>query len=118
MTETAQFRRFEGSRRMSAFHPLRSFAGGRRVRRKKYGLSQTCVALNRYRDSEPADRGVLGFSIKLRPHSIRSSALARSDGGIAMPNAFAVLRLITSSNFVACSIGRSDGLAPFKILST
>jgi hypothetical protein len=34
------------------------------------------------------------------------------------PSALAVFRLITSSNFVGCSTGRSAGLAPFKILST
>ena len=31
------------------------------------------------------------------------------------PNAFAILRLITGSNFVGCSIGNSPGLAPFNI---
>ncbi len=34
------------------------------------------------------------------------------------PSALAVLRLMTSSNFVGCSTGRSAGLAPFRILST
>src|ERR1700730_11972958 len=34
------------------------------------------------------------------------------------PMALAALRLITSSNFVGCSIGRSAGLAPLNILST
>jgi hypothetical protein len=34
------------------------------------------------------------------------------------PICFAVLRLITSSNFVGCSTGRSAGWAPFRILST
>jgi len=32
------------------------------------------------------------------------------------PSAFAVLELVTSSNFVGCSIGRSPGLAPLRIL--
>src|SRR5262249_41379534 len=36
-------------------------------------------------------------------HSITSSAVASSVGDIVMPVAFAVLRLITSSNFVGCS---------------
>src|SRR3989449_3955235 len=45
-----------------------------------------------------------------------SSARARMDGGIVSPSALAVLRLITSSNFVGCSTGRSPGLAPLKIL--
>ena len=34
------------------------------------------------------------------------------------PSAWALLRLITRSNTVGCSIGRSAGLAPFRILST
>src|SRR5262249_48243211 len=45
-------------------------------------------------------------------HSITSSAVASSVWGIVRPSAFAVLRLITSSNLVGCSIGRSAGLAP------
>ena len=35
-----------------------------------------------------------------------------------MPRALAVLRLMTRSNLVACSMGRSLGFAPFTILST
>jgi hypothetical protein len=31
------------------------------------------------------------------------------------PNAVAVLRLMTSSNFVGCSTGRSAGFAPLRI---
>src|SRR5262249_6686717 len=58
-----------------------------------------------------------------RPHSplaylITSSARRSSDGGIVIPSSFAVLRLMTSSNFVGCSTGKSAGLAPFRILST
>src|SRR5215471_16968612 len=49
---------------------------------------------------------------------ITSSARASSEGGIVSPSALAVLRLMTSSNFVGCSIGMSPGLVPFKILST
>src|SRR5262245_56651912 len=52
------------------------------------------------------------------PHSITSSARASSVGGISRPMAFAALRLIVSSNFVGCSIGRSAGLAPCKIRLT
>ena len=43
-------------------------------------------------------------------YSITSSARASSDGGTVRPNAFAVLRLITSSNFVGCSMGKSSAL--------
>ena len=50
--------------------------------------------------------------------SMTSSARSRNDCGIVRPRALAVLRLITISNLVACSTGRSAGLAPFRILST
>ena len=36
-----------------------------------------------------------------------SSASASTEGGMARPRAFAVLRLTTSSNTVACSMGKS-----------
>jgi hypothetical protein len=49
------------------------------------------------------------------PHSIISSARADNVGGTSMPSAFAVLRLITNSNLVDCTIGRSAGLAPLSI---
>ena len=45
------------------------------------------------------------------------SARTSTDCGIVRPRAFAVLRLMTSSNFVGCSTGRSAGLAPLRILS-
>jgi hypothetical protein len=51
-------------------------------------------------------------------YSITSSARASSDGGTARPRAFAVLRLMTSSNLVGCSTGISAAFAPFRILST
>src|SRR5262245_36089674 len=40
-------------------------------------------------------------------HSITSSARASNAGGTVRPSALAVLRFMTSSNFVGCSIGRS-----------
>ena len=51
-------------------------------------------------------------------HSITSSARASSVGGMMTPSAFAVFKLITSSNLVGRSTGRSPGFAPLKILST
>src|SRR5215831_2639082 len=51
-------------------------------------------------------------------YSMIWSARPSTDGGIVRPRACAVLRLITNSNVVGCSIGRSAGLAPFRILST
>src|SRR5512132_1051342 len=57
-------------------------------------------------------------SFAWRTHSITSSASASSLSGTLRPSAFAVLRLMTSSNFVGCSIGRSPGFAPARILAT
>src|SRR4029453_18804007 len=53
-----------------------------------------------------------------RCHWITSSAWKRMDGGIARPSAFAVLRLMISSNFMGRSTGNSAGLVPCRILST
>src|SRR5215510_2933297 len=51
-------------------------------------------------------------------HSITSSVRTSNVGGMVMPSALAVLRFITSSNFVGCWIGRSAGFAPFRMAST
>lgn len=51
-------------------------------------------------------------------YSITSVAWRRSVEGIVRPRVFAVLRLMTRSNFTGCSTGRSAGCAPLKILST
>ena len=50
-----------------------------------------------------------------RDYLITLSARYNSDCGIVTPICFAVLRLITNSNFVGCSTGRSAGLAPLRI---
>ena len=50
-------------------------------------------------------------------HSMIVSARAMRVGGTAIPSFLAVFWLIISSNVVGCCIGRSEGLAPFKILS-
>src|SRR5262249_51540312 len=48
-------------------------------------------------------------------HSITSSARASSVGGISMPSARAVGRLMTNWNLVDCTTGRSVGLAPLRM---
>jgi hypothetical protein len=53
-----------------------------------------------------------------RTYSITSSARASSVGGTSTPSALAVLRLMTNSNLVGSCTGRSEGAAPFSILST
>ena len=59
--------------------------------------------------------------IRTRPvlrllHSITSSARASSVGGTSTPSARAVGRLMTNSNLLDCTTGRSAGLAPLRIL--
>ena len=51
-------------------------------------------------------------------HSITSSARASNRGGMVSPSALAVIRLMTRSNLVGCSTGKSAGFAPRKTLST
>src|SRR5262245_23519840 len=49
------------------------------------------------------------------PHSITSSAATSSLSGTVRPKAFAVLRLIASSNVVGCRTGNSGGFAPLRM---
>src|SRR5262249_55475911 len=51
----------------------------------------------------------------LRDHSITSSARASSDGGTVRPIVLAVWALMTSSNLLACTTGRSAGFAPLRM---
>src|SRR5262249_2926497 len=51
-------------------------------------------------------------------HSITSSARTINVIGTWSPIALAALRWMISSNFVGCSTGRLEGLAPRRILST
>src|SRR5262249_25000612 len=51
-------------------------------------------------------------------HSITSSATASNLSGNWRPNAFAVLRLITSSNLVGCTTGKSAGFSPLRTRPT
>src|SRR5262249_23595835 len=48
-------------------------------------------------------------------HSITSSARASSVGDTSIPSAFAVARLMTKSNLVGCTTGKSAGLAPLRM---
>jgi Tripartite tricarboxylate transporter family receptor len=63
--------------------------------------------------------GIMWAILVLRPHRTRywitSSAMANSVSGMVRPRALAVLRLMTSSNFVACWTGRSAGFSPLRI---
>jgi len=48
-------------------------------------------------------------------HSITSSARASSIGGTVTPSVLAVSALMTSSNLLACTTGRSAGFAPLRM---
>lgn len=77
--------------------------------------------LGRVRCTLESDRLLRGSEITRRaitgsrpPHSITSSAIASTLGGIVKPNVLAVVRLITNSNFVGRRTGKSPGFSPFK----
>ena len=55
---------------------------------------------------------------KSKIHLITLSTRYSTDSGIVRPICFAVLRLITSSNFIGRSTGSSVGFIPLRILST
>src|SRR3954469_24068825 len=63
-------------------------------------MSERCHTPNRQRQS-------YGYSMI-------SSARPSNGIGTAKPRAFAVFRLTTSSTFVACWTGRSDGFSPLR----
>src|SRR5262249_56347151 len=48
-------------------------------------------------------------------HSITSSAATCNVSGTFRPSAFAVFRLMTSSNLVGCRTGNSAGFSPLRI---
>src|SRR3954451_24723866 len=54
-------------------------------------------------------------SFAWRTHSITSSAVESSDGGISTPSILAVWALMTSSNLLACTTGKSAVVAPLRI---
>src|SRR5450755_2363960 len=47
-------------------------------------------------------------------YSITSSAMESTPAGMVRPSALAVVRLMTNSNLVDCSTGRSAGFAPLR----
>src|SRR6516162_3778580 len=71
-------------------------------------------------DAEIAFGGEVSFlNLPLASHhSITSSAVNRSVGGIVRPSVLAVARLITSSYLVGCWKGRSPAFSPRRTRST
>src|SRR5262245_26494113 len=77
------------------------------------------LALLRPRRDRPCRSRAAEQRDELAPdHSITSSARASIVGGTSWPSAFAVLRLMTSSNLVGACTGRSAGFAPRRMRST
>src|SRR5262249_37872859 len=100
---------------------------GRTTRRKSthkerlFGSSHLGLSHKKNTYSAAGARKRRSFSLYVRfvpgsrhstAYSITSSAVASSPGGTVKPSAFAVLRLITVSNFVGACTGRSAGFCP------
>src|SRR5262249_6135309 len=84
--------------------------------RKRIEIANHRHRLLRARRERPRDSRAAEKREELAPpHSITSSASESRLSEILTPSAFAVLRLITSSNFVGCSTGRSAGFSPLRI---
>ena len=66
--------------------------------------------------TQHGQRAVIRSYKCLISYSITLSAPSKSEVARFSPSAFAVLRLITNSNFLACSTGRSAGFVPLSIL--
>jgi len=56
-----------------------------------------------------------GYELAPQNHSISSSAIANTPGGMVRFRAFAALRLITSSNLIGWKTGKSAGLSPLRM---
>ena len=86
--------------------------GGKRSQGSQRGTTLAHV-------SRKADRAYIAMGASgIVAHRITLSAWKRRAGGMVRPRVCAVLRLMTNSNFIGCSTGRSAGFAPFRILST
>src|SRR5262249_49511750 len=92
------------------------------ARRQEHADAPNALALLRPHRDRPSCRAAEKRDerapLHLRGHSITSSARASSVGGMSRSMAFAVARLITRSNFVAISTGRSAGFSPLRIRPT
>src|SRR5262249_10465813 len=82
----------------------------------QHGNASHPLALLRARPERPSRRSATEQRDERAPvvHSIPSSARADNVGGTSRPSIFAVLRLITNSNLVGCTTGRSAGCSPLR----
>src|SRR5262249_46785091 len=94
-----------------ASHQMRERTGRRCAEKSHYRHRR----LLRSRRERPPRRATEQRDELAPVHSITSSTSASSLGGTVRASALAVWRLIINSNLVACSTGRSAGLAPLRI---
>src|SRR5262249_25603639 len=72
-------------------------------------LLRACRERPRHRAAEQCDE------LAASAHSITSSATASRDGGTVSPSIRAICALMTSSNLVDCTTGKSAGLPPLRM---
>src|SRR5262249_18028278 len=84
-------------------------------RRQDHADATYPLALLRGRPDRPCYRAAQQRDGLPPLHSITSSAVAMSVGGTAMPSILAVWALMTSSNLLDCTTGRSAGFAPLRM---
>jgi hypothetical protein len=86
--------------------------GSAKVSSTSFRLGRRCLL--RARRERPSRRAAEKGDELAALHSITSSAMASSDGGTVRPNMRAVVLLMTSSNLVDCTTGKSPGFAPLS----
>src|SRR5262249_31712529 len=92
-----------------------TFAIGLRVGPYQYGDPSNSIHWLRPRRELPSVRAADQHDELAAFHSITSSAAASSLSGTMMPSIRALSALMISSNLLACTTGRSAGLAPLSM---
>src|SRR5262249_54397716 len=90
-------------------------ACGHGVRPENSNAGEFCWLLRARRERPRGPRAAGQRDELAPPPPITSSAATSSVGGIVRANAFAVLRLITSSNLVGCITGISAAFSPLRM---
>jgi len=91
--------------------PAGAFAGAEHLGKHAGHFPRTVGVIESAHTDSPIESPASSPLLALA-YSITLSARSSSDCGIVTPSAFAVFRLITTSNLVGCSMGRSAGFAP------
>jgi ABC transporter substrate binding protein len=104
-------------------HAVCNWRTGRRAIGHQHADAPHPLTLLRARRERPRGRRPAEERYELAPldwcdHSITSSAATSSLSGTVRPSILAVWLLMTSSNLVDCTTGRSAGLAPLRIRPT